>query len=178
VVHLLYRDQHRTIYGDSIPKARSKKSSLRSYFVNCTPLKENAPQRHKDHEGFVDNNRGTDPSRKVIGLAIQVHRHLGPGLLESAYEECLCLELRQAGIPHTRQEKLPLRYRGFELDCRYQMDLVVDNSLVVEIKSVDKIAPIHQAQLMTYLRLSGHRLGLLMNFNCVMLKDGIVRRVI
>jgi GxxExxY protein len=126
----------------------------------------------------VDSNQGADPSRLVIGLAIQVHRHLGPGLLESAYAECLCHELRQAGIPHTRQEKLPLRYRGFELDCRYQMDLVVDNRLVVEVKAVDKITPIHQAQLMTYLRLSGHRLGLLLNFNCTLLKDGIVRRVI
>jgi GxxExxY protein len=115
-------------------------------------------------------------TRRVIGLAIQVHRHLGPGLLESAYEECLCFELRQAGIAHTRQEKLPVRYKGFELDCRYQMDLVVEDSLVVEVKSVDQLAPIHEAQLMTYLRLSGHRLGLLMNFNCPMLKDGIRRR--
>jgi GxxExxY protein len=126
----------------------------------------------------LDNNRNTDPSRKVIGLAIEVHRHLGPGLLENAYEECLCFELRQASIPYTRQEKLPLRYKGIELDCHYQMDVVIDNTLVVEIKSVGRIAPIHEAQLLTYLRLSGHRLGLLMNFNCPMLKDGIVRRVL
>jgi GxxExxY protein len=115
-------------------------------------------------------------TRQVIGLAIQVHRHLGPGVLESAYEECLCFELRQAGVAHVRQEKLPVRYKGFQLDCRYQMDIVVDNSLVVEVKAVDRIAPIHEAQLLTYLRLSGHRLGLLMNFNCTMLKDGIRRR--
>jgi GxxExxY protein len=115
-------------------------------------------------------------TRQVIGLAIQVHRHLGPGLLESAYEECLCFELRQAGLPYTRQQKLPVHYKGFELDCCYQMDIVVDNSLVLEIKAVDQISPVHEAQLMTYLRLSGHRLGLLMNFNCPMLKDGIRRR--
>ena len=124
----------------------------------------------------MDNDPDIDLSYKVIGLAIQVHRHLGPGLLESAYEECLCFELRYAGIVHMRQQKLPIRYRGFELDCRYQMDIVVDNSLVVEIKAVDRLAPIHEAQLMTYLRLSGHRLGLLMNFNSVVLKDGIRRR--
>jgi GxxExxY protein len=106
-----------------------------------------------------------------------VHRHLGPGLLESACEECLCFELRHARSPHTRQEKLPLRYKGFELDCRDQMDLVVENSLLVEIKSVEQIAPIHKAQLITYLRLSGHRIGLLINFNCALLKDGIMRRV-
>ena len=136
---------------------------------------------HKDTKitkVFVNNNLGFDPSRKVIGCAIDVHRLLGPGLLESAYKECLCFELRQAGIAYRRQEKLPLRYKGFDLDCRYQMDLVVENSPVVEVKAVDRVAPIHEAQLMTYLRLSGHRLGLLMNFNCALLKDGIVRRVI
>jgi len=126
----------------------------------------------------LDNFQGPDPSRKVIGLAIEVHRHLGPGLLESAYEECLCFELRQAGIAHTRQQKLPLLYKGVELDCRYQMDLVVESSLVVEVKSAERITPVHEAQLMTYLRLSGLRLGLLMNFNCALLKDGILRRVI
>jgi GxxExxY protein len=144
VVRLLYRDEHQILHGDSIQHAPSQKSSFHSYFVNLAQLKESAPQRGKDSE-VLENNRVTDPSGKVIGLAIQVHRHLGPGLLESGYEESLCFELRQAGIPHTRQEPRPLRYRGFELDCRYQMDLVVDNSLVVEIKSVDKIAPIHEA---------------------------------
>jgi len=126
----------------------------------------------------VDNCQGPDPSRKVIGLAIEVHRHLGPGLLESAYEECLCFEFRQAGVPHARQQKLPLRYKGTELDCRYIMDLVVEESMVAEVKSTDRILPIDEAQLMTYLRLSGHRLGLLMNSNAPMLKDGILRRVI
>lgn len=115
-------------------------------------------------------------TRQVIGLAIEVHRHLGPGLLETAYEECLCFELRQAGVAYRRQEKLPVRYKEFELDCRYQMDIIVENRLVVEVKAVAQIAPIHEAQLMTYLRLSGHSLGLLVNFNCALLKDGIRRR--
>ena len=112
----------------------------------------------------------------MIGLAIEVHRNLGPGLLESAYEECLCFELGHAGIPYARQPKLPVRYRGIELDCRYQLDIVVDKSLIVEVKAVAQIAPIHEAQLLTYLRLSEISLGLLLNFNTAMLKDGIRRR--
>jgi GxxExxY protein len=97
-------------------------------------------------------------------------------LLESAYEECLCCELRQAGVPHVRQQKLPVLYKGNELDCRFQMDLVVDNALIVETKAVDQILPVHEAQLLTYLRLSGIPLGLLMNFNSTVLKDRIRRR--
>jgi GxxExxY protein len=115
-------------------------------------------------------------TQRVIGLAIEVHRHLGPGLLESAYESCLCQELHQAGITFTRQQVLPVRYKGQELDCHYQMDVVVDSCLILEIKSVGAIHPIHEAQLLTYLRLSGLRLGLLMNFNSPMLKNGIRRR--
>jgi GxxExxY protein len=126
----------------------------------------------------VDTYQGPDPSRKIIGLAIEVHRHLGPGLLESAYEKCLCFELRQAGVAHVRQQKLPLHYKGFKLDCRYVMDLVVEECMVVEVKSIERVLPIHEAQLITYLRLSGHRVGLLLNFNVTVLKDGIVRRVI
>jgi GxxExxY protein len=124
----------------------------------------------------MDNDQETALSRTVIGLAIEVHRHLGPGLLESAYQECLCFELRQAAIPHVRHLKLPVRYKGNELDCSYQLDIVVDNRIVLEIKAVEQILPIHEAQLMTYLRLSTMPLGLLMNFNSPMLKDGIRRR--
>jgi GxxExxY protein len=114
-------------------------------------------------------------SGRIIGMAIQVHRHLGPGLLESAYEECLCFDLAEAGIDYARQVSLPVVYKGVRLDCGYRMDLVVDNRVVVEIKAVDAIAPIHKAQLLTYLRLSGHKVGLLMNFNVVVLKDGLHR---
>src|SRR6185312_6847742 len=104
----------------------------------------------------------SDLSRRVIGLAIEVHRQLGPGLLESVYEECLCFELRQAGIPHVRQARLPIRYKGSVLEYHYQIDIVADDSLIIEVKSVDHIASVHEAQLLTYLRLSGISLGLLL----------------
>jgi GxxExxY protein len=109
-------------------------------------------------------------------LAIEVHRQLGPGLLERVYEECLCYELQQADIPFLRQTRLPLRYKAAELNCDFLIDLVVDSSLIVEIKAVEQILPVHEAQLLTYLRLSFIPLGLLMNFNSAVLKDGIRRR--
>lgn len=115
---------------------------------------------------------------RIIGLAITVHRHLGPGLLESAYEECLCLELREAGIAHHRQVPLPVVYKGIRLDCGYRMDIVAENELVIEVKSVEQLLPIHDAQMLTYLRLSGIRAGLLMNFNNVVLKNGLRRFVL
>jgi GxxExxY protein len=124
----------------------------------------------------MDDTRDNDLSRRVIGLAIEVHRQLGPGLLESVYEECLCFELRHAGVPHVRQLKHPIRYKGTELEYCYQLDIVVDNCLIIEVKSVEHINSVHEAQLLTYLRLSGISLGLLLNFNCAVLKDGIRRR--
>ena len=117
-------------------------------------------------------------TERVIGLAIDVHRILGPGLLESAYEECLCSELRRAGISHVRQKPLPVIYKDVQLDCGYRMDLVVDGQLIVEIKTVERVLPIHEAQILTYLRLSGCKIGLLMNFNSVRLKDGLRRFVL
>jgi GxxExxY protein len=117
-------------------------------------------------------------SERVIGLAIEVHRHLGPGLLESAYEECLCYELRMAGLPFERQRQLPVRYKEIRLDVAYRIDLIIDRRLIIEIKTVDRLLPVHEAQLITYLRLSGIRVGLLMNFNCAVLKDGLQRIMI
>jgi GxxExxY protein len=114
---------------------------------------------------------------KIIKAAIEVHRHLGPGLLESAYEECLCHELKLGEMIFQRQVPLPIMYKGIKLDCGYQLDLVVEDRVVVELKSVDKIMSIHEAQLLTYLRLSGYKIGLLINFNVPLLKDGIVRLV-
>jgi GxxExxY protein len=120
-----------------------------------------------------------DPlTSRVIGLAIGVHRELGPGLLESAYEECLYFELGQSGIVFACQVQLPIVYKGVRLDCGYRLDIVVQSAVIVEIKSVDQLLPIHDAQLLTYLRLSGHKVGLLMNFNTVVLKDGIRRLVL
>jgi GxxExxY protein len=114
----------------------------------------------------------------VIGAAIEVHRSLGPGLLESAYHECLCKELILRGIPFERERPLPLEYKGTRLECGYRVDLLVAGSVVVEIKSIEAIAPIHEAQLLTYLRLGGWQVGLLINFNVVVLKNGICRRVL
>ena len=120
-----------------------------------------------------------DPaSSKVIGLAIEVHRHLGPGLLESAYEECLALELTQHAIGFGRQVALPVVYKGTRLDCSYRMDFVVENYLVLEIKTVESLLLIHEAQLLTYLKLSELKIGLLINFNVPLLRDGIKRMVL
>jgi GxxExxY protein len=114
----------------------------------------------------------------VIGAAIEVHRALGPGLLESAYEECLCHELELRGYSYQRQVPLPVVYKGVKLDCGYKLDIVVEGGLVLELKAVEQLAPVHEAQLLTYLKLSGNRVGLLINFHVPVLKDGIRRRVL
>jgi len=114
-------------------------------------------------------------SGKVIGAAIEVHKILGPGLLESAYEECLCHELELRAIPFERQKELPLEYKGVALDCGYRLDLVVANKLILELKTCEALEPIHEAQLLTYLKLTGIKLGLLINFNVPVLKEGIKR---
>jgi len=113
----------------------------------------------------------------VIAAAIEVHRHLGPGLLESAYQECICYELSQIGLSFTREVALPLNYKGLKLDCSYRIDLLVEDSVLVELKSVEQLIPIHSAQLLTYLRASHKQIGLLINFNVPVLKDGIKRMV-
>lgn len=119
-----------------------------------------------------------DVSSRVIGAAIEVHRELGPGLLESACEECLCYELSQAGLAFERQLPLPVQYKRIRLDCGYRADLVVQGVVLVELKAVSFLTEVHEAQLMTSLRISGVRVGLLINFNSATLKEGIVRRVI
>jgi GxxExxY protein len=111
----------------------------------------------------------------VIGAAIEVHRALGPGLLESAYEQCLCRELLLREIPFERQVGLPVHYKGILLDCGYRLDLLVRGLIVVEIKAVESLTPIHEAQLLTYLKLSELPVGLLLNFNVAIMKDGIQR---
>ena len=117
-----------------------------------------------------------DPlSYRIIGAAIEVHRFLGPGLLESAYEECLCLELSLLGIPFQRQVPLPIVYKSMTLLRAYKPDLLIDNAVIVELKTIEKILPVHEAQLLTYLRLSGLERALLFNFNSVPLKSGIRR---
>jgi GxxExxY protein len=114
----------------------------------------------------------------IIGAAIAVHKELGPGLLESAYEECLCFELTQLGISYARQVPLPVVYKGMRLECGYRMDVVVDGKVLLELKSIDSVEGIHKAQVLTYLRLSGLRTALLLNFNVPVLKNGITRLVL
>lgn len=117
-------------------------------------------------------------SYNIIGAAIEVHRVLGPGLLESAYEECLCHELDLRGLPYERQRPLPVVYKDVHLDAGYRLDVLVENRIVLELKAVEALLPIHEAQLLTYLKLGGWQLGLLINFNVEVLKDGIRRRVL
>jgi GxxExxY protein len=117
-------------------------------------------------------------TRAIIGAAIEVHKLLGPGLLESSYEECLCHELALRQIPFERQQPLPLEYKGIHLDCGYRLDLLVAGLVVVEVKAVEEILPVHEMQLVTYLRLGGWKVGLLINFNVPVLRQGIRRRVL
>ncbi len=127
------------------------------------------------------NRRGAETqsfgeiTEQVIGACIEIHKQLGPGLLESAYEECLCYELSNLGIPFERQKALPVQYKSVPLDCGYRLDLVIDNRIIVELKTVENLLPIHEAQLLTYLKISGLTLGLLVNFNVPVLKNGIKR---
>ncbi len=120
-----------------------------------------------------------DPlSSKVIGLAIEVHKELGPGLLESTYEKCLAHELRLNGIECITQKILPVSYKGLVLDCGYRIDLMIENHLVVELKTVESLHKIHEAQLLTYMKLSKINIGLLINFNSSLLRNGIKRFVL
>ena len=115
---------------------------------------------------------------EIIGAAIEVHRHLGPGLLESAYQQCLARELALREIPYSREWPLPLEYKGLRVKCGYRVDFLVAELVVVEIKSVEAIAPVHQAQLLTYMRIGGWNVGLLINFNVLVLRTGIRRKVL
>lgn len=117
-------------------------------------------------------------TEKVIGLAIEIHRALGPGLLESAYRKCLCYELKHHSMQFVEEEPVSLKYKDLLIDCAYRADIIIENKLVVEIKSVDRIEPVHEAQLLTYLKLRCIKVGLILNFNVKLLKDGIVRKIL
>jgi GxxExxY protein len=116
-----------------------------------------------------------DLTGAVIGAAIEVHKTLGPGLLESAYEECLCVEFGLRKFPYERQKELPIEYKGVKLDCGYRLDILIPNKLIIELKACEALQPIHEAQLLTYLKLTGIKVGLLINFNVPVLKEGIKR---
>ncbi len=132
-------------------------------------------EAQRQRENAESKDLRTNP---IIGAAIEVHRHLGPGLLESAYEECLCHELHLREIEFRRQVELPVSYKGLKPDCGYKIDLVVRNEVVLELKSVDHILPIYKAQLLTHMKLTGKNVGLLINFNVSLLTRGIVRMVL
>jgi GxxExxY protein len=117
-------------------------------------------------------------THEIIGAAIEVHKHLGPGLLESAYEECLAHELQLRKLRVERQKPVPVVYKETKLECGYRLDLLVEGKIVVELKSIEGLGPIHEAIMMTYLRMSGHKLGLLINFNVNVLKDGVRRFIL
>jgi len=129
------------------------------------------------NRGDAETQRENRLTEKIIGCAIEVHKALGPGLLESAYEECFCYELAQNGLSFSRQVPLPVVYKGITLDCGYRIDVLVNDFAIIELKTAEKILPIHEAQLLTYLKLYRRPLGLLMNFNVPALKDGIKRLV-
>jgi len=135
----------------------------------------NQELNHRDTE--AQRKHLNDLSGKVIGLCIEIHRELEPGLLESAYEECLAYELSNAGLSFERQRSLPVRYKEVQLDCGYRLDFVVENVLILEVKAVTELHPIHDAQLLTYLKLDKKPLGLLINFNVAALKHGVKRVV-
>lgn len=129
------------------------------------------------NKAVATERQENDISGKIIGAAIEVHKKLGPGLLESAYEECLCCEMQLRGIEFKRQVPLSLNYKGMVLDCGYRLDLLVEDKVIVELKSIEGLEPIHEAQMLTYLKLRNAWLGLIINFNVIMLKDGVRRLV-
>jgi GxxExxY protein len=129
------------------------------------------------HRGDAEARRFDEISDVVIGGCIEIHKQLGPGLLESAYEECLCHELSLRNVPFERQKPLPVTYKSVRLDCGYRIDLIVANAVMVELKAVEALLPIHEAQLLTYLKLSNLPLGLLINFHVPVLKHGLKRVV-
>jgi GxxExxY protein len=131
---------------------------------------------HEAHEGLPQATE--DTARSIVDAALAVHRSLGPGLLESAYELCLAHELERRGRTVAKQTVLPIVYDSIKLDAGYRIDLIIDDTVIVEVKAVEVLAPLHEAQLLTYLKLSGRRLGLLINFNVVLLKNGIKRMIL
>ena len=131
-----------------------------------------------DHKGTKNTKNKSDTlSKAIMGAAIEVHRHLGPGLLESAYEQALCCELSLRDIRFERQKHLPAAYKGFDLDCGYRIDILADGLVIVELKAVEKLQPLYEAQLLTYLKISQLWLGMLLNFNVPIMKHGIMRIV-
>jgi GxxExxY protein len=144
---------------------------------DCKNTSEIAEGAEVTRSGQTSSVRENEITEKVIGAAIEVHRLLGPGLLESAYQECICYELSRAGLSFQRQVQVPVVYKGLKLDCGFKLDLLVEGAVIVELKATDDVLPIHKAQLLTYLKAANKRVGLLINFNVPVLKNGLKRMV-
>ena len=140
-------------------------------------LHRGTQRRHRDPQSqiIINNMEINSITNLIIGCAIEVHKHLGPGLLESAYEECMAFELEKAGLSFVRQKATPVVYKNIKLNCGYRIDLLVENSVIIELKTVDEFNPVHEAQVLTYLKFSEKPIGLLINFNVTVLKNGIRR---
>jgi GxxExxY protein len=136
------------------------------------------PQRRKDAKALEPTPRHNEVARLIVDAAFAAHSALGPGLLESVYEQCIAIELRRRDLKFELQVALPIVYQGTRIDAGFRMDMVIEHMVVLEIKAIEKTLPIHEAQLLTYLKLSGHRLGFLINFNVVRIRDGIRRLVL
>jgi GxxExxY protein len=128
--------------------------------------------------GAAPRLRYEELTEQILGAAIEVHKSLGPGLLESAYEECLCLELNLRGLSFERQVTVPVSYKGINLDCGYKLDLLVEDTVILELKCMERVAAIHEAQLLTYMKLLKKPVGFIINFNVPVLRSGIVRKVL
>jgi len=140
--------------------------------LSDTELHREVTERHREKIYRMEINKITEI---IIGCAIEVHKSLGPGLLESAYEECLCFELQQAGLKVERQKPVPVVYKDIKLDCGYRIDVLVENQIIIELKTVDTFNPVHEAQILTYMKFANKNLGLLINFNVTLLKNGLKR---
>ena len=135
-------------------------------------------QRTQRKELIMELEKIDKLSNKIIGLAIEVHRHLGPGLLESVYQQCLAYELSKNGIDFVMEQPIPIKYKEINIDCGFRADIIVEKGIILELKAVEKRLPIHEAQLMTYLKITGIRLGLIINFNVRLLRQGIKRIIL
>ena len=149
-------------------------SETQAIGLKCAPIYDSNHEDHDEHEGPFRESL----ARTVVAAGLEVHRTLGPGLLESAYERCFAFELNARNLGFCRQAALPIRYKGVTLDAGFRLDIMVENTIIVEIKAVDALTRVHEAQLLTYLKLSGRRIGFLMNFNAPLFKQGLSRLVV
>jgi GxxExxY protein len=158
--------------------AETQRTQRRKFTTETQRTQRREIMKNEDKDPERKTGLNSEITRQIIGAAIEIHKQLGPGLLESSYEECLCHELKLREIYFERQKPLPLKYKGILLDCGYRIDLVIDRKVIAELKSVERFEPVYEAQILTYMKLSGINTGLLINFNVPVLKMGIKRFVL